>query len=62
MIHKIGDSRYRLVSKSKDKAGHYKNLGTFSSLKAAQHHEKAVEFFKAMEHHPEIKKHLRKKF
>ncbi|HEU5181656.1 MAG TPA: hypothetical protein VFW45_12775 [Candidatus Polarisedimenticolia bacterium] len=47
MIRKIGAGKYRLYSRKKDpKTGRRRNLGTFSSLAAAQRHERAVQYFK----------------
>jgi hypothetical protein len=47
MIRKMKSGEYRLYSRKKDaKTGKRKNLGTFSSLGAAQKHERAVQFFK----------------
>ncbi len=47
MIRKIGPAKYRLYSRKKDpRSGRRRNLGTFSSLAAAQRHERAVQFFK----------------
>ena len=45
MIRKLG-SRYRLYSRKKNAKGQRRNLGTFRSRKAAQAHERAVEYFK----------------
>jgi hypothetical protein len=47
MIRKLRSRKYRLYSrKQNSKTGKRKNLGTFNSLKAAKHHERAVQFFK----------------
>jgi hypothetical protein len=47
MIRKLRSGGYRLYSRKKDpKTGKRRNLGTFSSLAAAQKHERAVQFFK----------------
>jgi hypothetical protein len=47
MIRKLTDGRYRLYSrKLNPKTGHRRNLGTFSTLEAAQKHERAVQYFK----------------
>jgi hypothetical protein len=47
MIRKVKDGQYRLYSRKKDaKTGKRKNLGTFSSRRAAEAHEKAVQYFK----------------
>jgi hypothetical protein len=47
MIRKLKSGQYRLYSRKKNpKTNWRKNLGTFSSLVAAQKHERAVQFFK----------------
>ncbi len=47
MIRKIKDGSYRLYSRKKDaKTGKRRNLGTFRTRKAAENHEKAVQYFK----------------
>lgn len=47
MIRKLKSGEYRLYSKKKDpKTGKRRNLGTFKTRKAAEQHEKAVQFFK----------------
>ena len=47
MIRKLKDGRYRLYSRRKDpKTGKRKNLGTFSSRKAAERHEREIAYFK----------------
>jgi len=47
MIRKLKSGEYRLYSRKKNaKTGKRRNLGTFSSRKAAQKHEKAVQYFK----------------
>jgi hypothetical protein len=47
MIRKLKSGEYRLYSRKKSaKTGKRRNLGTFSSLKAAKKHERAVQFFK----------------
>jgi hypothetical protein len=47
MIRKLTSGKYRLYSRKKDpKTGKRRNLGTFSSLAAAQKHERAVQYFK----------------
>ena len=47
MIRKLTSGEYRLYSRKKNpRTGRRRNLGTFSSLAAAQKHEKAVQFFK----------------
>src|SRR5919201_5578009 len=47
MIRKLSSGGYRLYSRKKDpKTGKRRNLGTFSSRRAAEQHERAVQFFK----------------
>ena len=47
MIRKLKSGEYRLYSRKKNpRTGKRRNLGTFSSLDAAQEHERAVQFFK----------------
>jgi hypothetical protein len=47
MIRKLSDGRFRLYSRKADpKSGKRRNLGTFSSLSAAQKHEREVQYFK----------------
>jgi hypothetical protein len=47
MIRKLGTGEYRLYSRKKDaKTGKRRNLGTFSTLGAAQKHEREVQYFK----------------
>ena len=47
MIRKLKSGEYRLYSMKKDpKTGKRRNLGTFKTRKAAEQHEKAVQFFK----------------
>jgi hypothetical protein len=47
MIRKLKSGKYRLYSKKKDpKTNKRRNLGTFSSLEAAQKHERDVQYFK----------------
>jgi hypothetical protein len=47
MIRKLKSGKYRLYSRKKNpKTGKRRNLGTFSTRKAAQKHERAVQFFK----------------
>jgi hypothetical protein len=47
MIRKLPSGKYRLYSrKVNPKTGKRRNLGTFSSRKAAEQHERAVQFFK----------------
>jgi hypothetical protein len=47
MIRKLSSGQYRLYSRKKDaKTGKRRNLGTFKTRKAAEAHEKAVQYFK----------------
>lgn len=47
MIRKLASGEYRLYSRKRDaKTGKRRNLGTFSTRKAAEQHERAVQFFK----------------
>ena len=47
MIRKLKSGQYRLYSRKRDaKSGKRKNLGTFGSRRAAEAHEKAVQYFK----------------
>ena len=47
MIRKLSSGEYRLYSQKKSKTtGKRKNLGTFATRKAAERHERAVQFFK----------------
>jgi hypothetical protein len=47
VIRKLASGGYRLYSRKKDpKTGKRRNLGTFKSRKAAEQHERAVQFFK----------------
>jgi hypothetical protein len=47
MIRKLKSGQYRLYSRKKDpKTGRGRNLGTFSTRKAAEAHERAVQYFK----------------
>jgi len=47
MIRKLKSGQYRLYSRKKNpKNGRRRNLGTFSSRKAAEAHERAVQYFK----------------
>ncbi len=47
MIRKLPSGEYRLYSrKINPKTGKRRNLGTFSTLAAAQKHERAVQYFK----------------
>jgi len=47
VIRKLANGKYRLYSKKKNpKTGERRNLGTFNSRKAAEKHEKDIQFFK----------------
>ena len=47
MIRKLKSGEYRLYSrKVNPKTGKRRNLGTFKTREAAEHHERAVQFFK----------------
>jgi hypothetical protein len=47
MIRKLKSGEYRLYSRKKNaKTGKRRNLGTFSTLKKAKDHERAVQYFK----------------
>jgi hypothetical protein len=46
MIRKLKTGEYRLYSRKKNaKTGKRRNLGTFTNRRAAQAHEKAVQYF-----------------
>jgi hypothetical protein len=48
MIRKLSSGKYRLYSRKKNaKTGKRRNLGTFPTRKAAQAHERAVQYFKS---------------
>jgi hypothetical protein len=47
MIRKLKSGGYRLYSRKKNpKTGRRRNLGAFVSRKAAEKHERAVQYFK----------------
>ena len=47
MIRKLKSGEFRLYSRKKNpKTGKRRNLGTFRTRKAAEQHEKAVQYFK----------------
>jgi hypothetical protein len=47
MIRKISSGEFRLYSRKKNpKTGKRRNLGTFRTRKAAEAHERAVQYFK----------------
>jgi hypothetical protein len=47
MIRRLKSGEYRLYSRKVDpKTGRRRNLGTFSTRKAAEKHEREVQYFK----------------
>jgi hypothetical protein len=47
MIRRLKSGQFRLYSRKKNpKTGKRRNLGTFKSRKAAEQHERAVQYFK----------------
>jgi hypothetical protein len=47
MIRKLSSGKYRLYSrKINPKTGRKRNLGTFNTRKAAEQHEREVQYFK----------------
>jgi len=47
LIRKLKSGEYRLYSRKQDPGtGRRRNLGTFATKKAAEAHERAVQFFK----------------
>ena len=47
MIRKLKSGAYRLYSRKKNaRTGRRRNLGTFSTRKAAEKHERDVQYFK----------------
>ena len=47
MIRKLARGKYRLYSRKKNpRTGKRRNLGTFTSRKAAEQHERAIQYFK----------------
>jgi hypothetical protein len=47
MIRKLKSGEYRLYSRKKNpKTGKRRNLGTFRTRKAAETHERALQYFK----------------
>ena len=47
MIRKLKSGEYRLYSRKKNaRTGRRRNLGTFSTRKAAKKHERDVQYFK----------------
>ncbi len=45
MIRQLADGRYRIYSRSTTR-GKRRNLGTFSSRRAAERHEREIQYFK----------------
>ena len=49
MIRKLPSGKYRLYSRKKNpRTGRRRNLGTFASRAAAEKHERAVQYLKAL--------------
>jgi len=47
MIRKLAEGKFRLYSRKKNpRTGKRRNLGTFTTRRAALQHERAVQFFK----------------
>jgi hypothetical protein len=47
MIRKLSSGKYRLYSRKKNtRTGKRRNLGTFASRRAAEQHEREVQYFK----------------
>jgi hypothetical protein len=47
MIRKLSSGEYRLYSRKKDaRTGRRRNLGTFLTRKAAEKHERDIQYFK----------------
>jgi hypothetical protein len=47
MIRKLSSGKYRLYSRKRDpRTGRRRNLGTFTTRRQAEQHERAVQFFK----------------
>jgi hypothetical protein len=47
MIRKLASGQYRLYSRKKNpRTGKRRNLGTFNTRKAAERHEREVQYFK----------------
>ena len=48
MIRKLSSGAYRLYSRKRDpRTGKRRNLGTFRTRRAAEAHERAVQYFKS---------------
>jgi hypothetical protein len=51
MIRRLASGEYRLYSRKRDpRSGRRRNLGTFSSRRAAERHERQIQFFKRRPH------------
>ena len=51
MIRKLKTGQYRLYSRKKNpKTGLRRDLGTFPTRKEAEQHERAIQYFKRVEH------------
>jgi hypothetical protein len=49
MIRKLKTGEYRLYSRKKNpKTGKRRNLGTFTTRKAAEKHEREIQYFKRL--------------
>jgi len=46
MIRKLKSGEFRIYSRSTDKSGKRKNLGTFATREKAEAHERAIQYFK----------------
>jgi len=47
MIRRLKSGKYRLYSRKRNpRTGKHRNLGTFSTRRAAEKHERAVQYFK----------------
>jgi hypothetical protein len=46
MIRKLKSGEFRIYSRSTDKSGKRKNLGTFSTREKAEKHEREIQYFK----------------
>jgi len=48
MIRKLSSGQYRLYSRKRNpKTGRRRNLGTFRTRRAAEAHERAIQYFKS---------------
>jgi hypothetical protein len=46
MIRKLKSGEFRIYSRSTDKNGKRRNLGTFSTREKAEKHEREIQYFK----------------